>query len=164
MNDIPNDQTQPVIDGEIVEEAAQTTDTSSDSSTVNSDVSILLNLENLIKSHISGLEIRKEELKKYKEMMGSSFKNDPTYQEAEVAVKDATKLKKEAKARLLKLPEVRNVQEKVTEFSTEIKDMDAALSDYLREYQRISGSNEIVDDNGIVHEITYVAKLIKKAK
>ncbi len=168
MNDITEDQTQPVVDGEIVEDAVgnptNTTTSPTPSDTPNSDVSILFNLENLIKSHISGLEQRREELKKYKEMMSSSFKNDSSYQEAETAVKDATKLKKEAKARLMKLPEVRNVQEKVTEFSTEIKDMDGALSDYLREYQRLSGSNEIVDDNGVIHEITYVAKLTKKAK
>ncbi|MCX8008127.1 MAG: hypothetical protein N3A54_00310 [Patescibacteria group bacterium] len=131
---------------------------------VNSDMAILLNLETLIKSHISGLEQRKAELKKLKEMMASAFKNDSSYQDAEVAVKEANKQKRDAKARLMKLPEVRQVQEKVNELTTEIKDMDTALSDYLREYQRLSGSNEIVDDQGQVHEITYIAKLIKKGK
>lgn len=175
MTDTIDDPTQPIIEGEMVEETEEVVETAlppeddsqpaaAASDDIPGDVSVLMNLENLIKSHISGLEQRREELKKYKEMMSSSFKNDPTYQDAEVAVKDATKLKKEAKARLMKLPEVRNVQEKVTEFSTEIKEMDGALSDYLREYQRISGSNEIVDDNGQIHEITYVAKLVKKAK
>ena len=166
MNDSQDDQTQPIIDGEIVEDATGNATNVNTAAPVeeNSEVSVLFNLENLIKSHISGLEQRREELKKYKEMMASSFKNDPTFQEADAAVKDATKLKKDAKARMMKLPEVRNVQEKVTEFSTEIKDMDGALSDYLREYQRISGSNEIIDDNGVIHEITYVAKLVKKGK
>ena len=164
MKDPKHDTSEPVVDGEIVDEAEDTQTPANDQDNIPSDVSVLMNLETLIKSHISGLEQRREELKKYKEMMGSSFKNDPGYQDADSAFKDATKLKKDAKARLMKLPEVRNVQEKVTEFSTEIKEMDEALSDYLREYQRISGSNELVDDNGIVHEIMYVARLVKKGK
>jgi len=157
MNDqIDTTQTQPVIEADIVAEPSTTT-------SVPTDVSILFNLEAMIKSHITGLDDRKSKLKNYKEMMTSAFKNDPSYQEAEVAVKEATKLKKEAKARLMKLPEVSNVQQKVTEFASEIKEMDEALSDYLREYQRLSGSNEIILDNGEVHEITYVAKLLKRS-
>lgn len=130
----------------------------------NTEISLLLNLESLIKSHISGLQQRKEELKQLKEMMQSAFQNDSSYQEAELAVKEANKKKRDAKARLMKLPEVRAVQDKVNEIAAEIKEMDAALSDYLREYQRLSGSNEIVDDHGNVHEITYIAKLIKKGR
>lgn len=130
----------------------------------NTEVSLLLNLESLIKSHISGLQQRKEELKQLKEMMQSAFQNDSSYQEAEVAVKEANKKKRDAKARLMKLPEVRAVQDKANDIAAEIKEMDEALSDYLREYQRLSGSNEIVDDQGNVHEITYIAKLIKKGR
>ncbi len=130
----------------------------------NTEVSLLLNLESLIKSHISGLQQRKEELKQLKEMMQSAFQNDSLYQEAELAVKEANKKKRDAKARLMKLAEVRSVQDKANDIAAEIKEMDAALSDYLREYQRLSGSNEIVDDQGNVHEITYIAKLIKKGR
>ena len=160
-----DDQDTPIIDADVVEptdseEVPQTQAQSADD--VPSDVSVLLNIESLIKSHITGLDQRRSELKRLKEMMASAFKNDPTYQDAETAVKEATKMKKEAKFVLLKLPEVKNVDEKVKELSTEVKDMDGALSDYLREYQRLSGSNEITDDNGQVHEITYVAKLVRK--
>jgi len=43
-----------------------------------------------------------------------------------------------------------------------LKDLQNALSDYLREYQRLSGSNEIEGDDGEVREIVYVAKLVKR--
>jgi hypothetical protein len=43
------------------------------------------------------------------------------------------------------------------------KELDTALSDYLREYMRMSGTNEIETEDGDVREIVYVAKLIKKA-
>jgi multidrug resistance efflux pump len=155
MTKLSDDQTPHVVDAQAVEETNQN---------VSSDVSVLLNLESLIKSHILRLEERRDELKKYKELMESGFTHDPSYQEAQAAVKEANKRKRDAKAQLLKLPEVRSVYEKVMECTTDIKEMDAALSDYLREYQRLSGSNEIVDDNGQVHEITYIAKLMKKAK
>ena len=37
------------------------------------------------------------------------------------------------------------------------------LSDYLREYQRLSGSNEIEGEDGELREIVYTAKLVKKS-
>jgi hypothetical protein len=40
--------------------------------------------------------------------------------------------------------------------------MDTALSDYLREYERLSGTNQIETDDGHIHEIVYIAKLLKK--
>jgi hypothetical protein len=78
-------------------------------------------------------------------------------------VEDAMKGKKEIKAKLSRQPNALETAEKKKNMSSEIKEMDAALSDYLREYMRISGANQIEDDNGTVHEIVYIAKLLKKA-
>ncbi len=51
---------------------------------------------------------------------------------------------------------------KVRNLRSEIKELKGALSDYLQEYARLSGVNEIEDENGEVREIKYDAKLIKK--
>ncbi len=127
------------------------------------DATVLLDLEHLIKSHISGIDTRKAELKKNKEMLGDIFVNDSTYQEHEKLAKEANKVKSATKAQLMKAPNAAELADKIKAVASEVKDMDGALSDYLREYQRLSGSNEIEGDDGQVREIVYVAKLVKKS-
>jgi len=124
---------------------------------------LLGNLESSIKEHIASVDKSKTELKKLKEMLSDMFANDSTYQLHDKAVKDATKIRTKTKSELLKQPAAADLNAKVKELSSEIKDFQNALSDYLREYQRLSGSNEIEGDDGEVREIVYVAKLVKRS-
>lgn len=154
---------------DVVEEAVDTSVTEETSSTTPSsapagEVAILLNLEAMIKSYITQLETKREELKKYKEMMSAVLANDATFVEEQRNVKEAQKKLKNIRSKLMQQPEVMETSQVLKDTTTEVKEMDVALSDYLREYQRLSGSTEIVTDNGQVHEITYIAKLIKKKK
>lgn len=127
------------------------------------DATVLGDLENLIKGHISGIDKRKEELKKLKEMISDILINDPIYQEHEKIAKEANKVKSATKAQLMKAPNAAEVVGKVKTMVEEVKEMDGALSDYLREFQRLSGASEIEGDDGQVREIVYVAKLVKKS-
>lgn len=124
---------------------------------------LLMNLESSIKEHIVSVDKSKQELKKMKEMLADTYRNDPTYQEHDKAVKEATMIRMKTKSELLKQPGVADLSAKVRELSGELKDFQAALSDYLREYMRLSGSNEIEGDDGEVREIVYVAKLVKRS-
>lgn len=124
---------------------------------------VLLNLESLIKSHISGIDSRKQELKKLREMLASAMANDETYRLHEEKAKEANKQKAATRAQIMKQPANASLSEKIKHLTSDIKEMDRALSDYLREYERMSGSNEIEGDDGEVREIVYVAKLVKKA-
>ena len=113
-----------------------------------SPAELLGNLESSIKEHIVSVDKSKTELKKLKEMLSDMFTNDSTYQLHDAAVKDATKIRTKTKSELLKQPAAADLNAKVKELSAEIKDFQNALSDYLREYQRLSGSNEIEGDDG----------------
>ncbi len=124
---------------------------------------VLLELEQTIKNHIADIDRRKAELKKQREMMESALASDKTYRLHAEEAKKAAAQKGKTKLQILQLPENRQLSEKVKELAAEIKDLNNALSDYLREYQRMSGSNEIETDDGEVREIVYVAKLVKKA-
>lgn len=64
---------------------------------------------------------------------------------------------------ILNLPANAGLNEKVKDLSGEVKELGGALSDYLREYQRMSGVNEIESEDGEVHEIVYTARLVKKS-
>ncbi len=124
---------------------------------------MLLSLESMIKQHVSGIESGKEQLKKFREMMASVLANDSTYQEQEKAAKEAARVKTATKTQLMKQQAVAATVSKAKELSEQIKEMEDGLSDYLREYQRLSGSNEIETDDGNVREIIYIAKLIKRS-
>lgn len=124
---------------------------------------ILINMESLIKGHISTIDKLTEEAKKLKEMLDDIFSNEPTYQEHDKAAKEAAKVKQNTKKQILRKPQAADLDKKVKELRSEIKENKASLSDYLQEYARMSGSNEIEGDDGEVREIIYTAKLIKKS-
>lgn len=145
-----------VIDAEIVESESTTTE--------NTAVDTLLSLENLIKSHIRSLDTLRIELKKHRELEEDALNNDPTYKEHLKNVKEATKVKSNTKQQILKQPSMANVANKIKSMSSEIKEKENALSDYLKEYQRMSGASEIEGENGEVMEIVTVVKVVKRRK
>lgn len=124
---------------------------------------IIIELENMIKSHLSSIDRLTEEAKKHQEMLDDIFNNDQTYREHAEEAKKAAKQKSATKAQIMKQPQVAELAEKVKGLKSEVKELQEALSDYLREYQRISGVNTITDDKGQEQEIIYVAKLVKKS-
>lgn len=124
----------------------------------------ILELESMIKNTISTVDRNKEELKKYKEMIASALTNDERYREAEAKVKELAKEKGKAKLNVMQNQATRNIAEKAKDLSLEIKEANLGLSEYLREYQRMTGQSEIEGEDGEVREIVYTAKLIKKQK
>lgn len=123
---------------------------------------IILNLENLIKSHITNIDKLKIEQKKQKEMLEDIFLNDPTYKQHLDKAKEAAKVKMTTKAQIMKRSDVYQLAEKIKDIHLQLKDLEVGMSDYLREYARLSGTNEIQGEDGEVREIVYVAKLVKK--
>lgn len=124
---------------------------------------VLVDLEQLIKTNVATIDRNKVELKKQKEMLDSALQNDETYRLHNEEAKKAAKQKGATKVQILSQPGNRALAEKVKELAAEIKEANSALSDYLREYARISGTNEIETDDGQVREIVYTAKLVKKS-
>jgi hypothetical protein len=124
---------------------------------------VLLDLEQTIKNHIADIDKRKAELKQQREMMESALMNDETYRTHTEEAKKAAKVKLKTKFQILQLPANKQLADKIKELAAEVKELDGALSDYLREYQRMSGSSEIETDDGEVREIIYIAKLVKKS-
>lgn len=126
------------------------------------DATVLTSLESLIKQHINSIVSNKAELKKLREMITSALSNDPTFKLHDEEAKKATKVRAATKSQLLGSGSNKTLVEKSHELAIEIKEADAALSEYLREYQRLTGSTEIEGDDGEVREIVFVAKLVKR--
>lgn len=142
----------PIVDADVV---PQTADPNA--------AQVLLDLEQLIKTHVANIDKGKAELKKQREMLTSALENDETYRLHNEEAKKTAKVKAQTKYQIMMQSQNKQLAEKVKSVAADIKEADGALSDYLREYQRMSGATEIETDDGVIREIVYVAKLIKKS-
>jgi hypothetical protein len=146
------DDTDQVVDAEVIAEVP-----------TQSSGELLINMESLIKSHMSSIDKLEQEVRKNKEMLDDIFNNDPTFKEHADKAKEAAKVKQNTKAQVLKQPQARELDEKVKSLKSQLKENQDALSDYLQEYARMSGVNEIEGDDGEVREIVYQARLVRKS-
>src|SRR3989344_1973796 len=148
-----------IIEGEIEETTAPDV-----APTDGSDATLLLRIEDMIRTHISQIDELGGKITEHKNMMDDVFKNSETYQEHDKLVKEASKIRSNTKKEIMKQPAVAELAAKLKVMKSEQSELKTGLSDYLREYQRLSGSNEIEGEDGEVREIVYVAKLVKKGK
>jgi predicted RNase H-like nuclease (RuvC/YqgF family) len=151
-----------VIDGEVVQDALSD-DTTPKTPTAVGSGEILINMESMIKSHIAAIDKQQDEAKKLKEMLDDIFKNDPTYKDHDEKAKEAAGVKQKTRAQILARPQAAELDQKIKALKAEIKDTQGALSDYLQEYARMAGVNEIEGDDGEMREIVYSAKLVRKS-
>ena len=146
-----------VLDEEIVAE-----EQASVSQPAGQDATVLLSLENLIKNNIASIDKLKDELKKHRQMLEDAFIGDAVYQEHMRLAKEAAKVKAATRAQISKQPQNILLSNKIKGMTTELRDKQFALSDYLLEYQRMTGVNEIEGDDGEIREIVNTAKVVKK--
>lgn len=146
-----------IQDGEVVEEVTETPVKTTE------QAEILINLDSLIKSNLKNMEGAREELRKLREMFDDAFNNDPVFREHSEKVKDVNKIKSETRAQIMKQPTVAQLAQKIKSIRQDMKESQMALSDYLLEYQRMSGANEIETEDGQVFEIVNSAKTVKRS-
>lgn len=160
------DEDTKIVDGEIVKETADENMQAvpaENASAISDQATVLLSLETLIKNNIASIDKLKDEAKKHKQMLEDAFMNDAVYQEHLKLAKEAVKVKSATKVQIIKQPQNVMLSNKIKNMTTELKDKQFALSDYLLEYQRMTGVNEIEGDDGEVREIINTAKVVKKA-
>lgn len=125
-------------------------------------VSSLLNLESLINGYLVDLEKAQEKFKTQREMFNDTFSNDAEYSQIMQKVKEVNRIKSAAKQRIMKLPNVVDLNSKMREYKEEIKDIHDGLSGYLQQYKELSGSSTLTRDNGEIVEIISVTKFSKR--
>ncbi len=127
------------------------------------DAVLLTRIEEMVKTHLSQIAELKEEISKHKEMLDDIFANDETFQEHDKLAKEAARIKSNTKKEIMKRPDVASLAEKLKSLKSEQKELKEGLSDYLREYQRLSGLSEIEGEDGELQQIVFVAKLVKRS-
>ncbi len=121
-----------------------------------------LAVEGLIKSFISRIARLKEDLKPVQEMLNDLLNNNEEYRLAADVAKEASGKKSAVKKKILSTPEGKMASDKVTGLRGELKEAQEALSSYLTDYQRLTGSNQIEGEDGELRQIVYAAKLVRK--
>src|SRR6185312_9147462 len=155
MDDQMPEETTEIVDAEVISEETS-------SSSLGDQATVLLSLEQLIKNHIGSIDKLKDETRKHRQMLEDAFLNDQVYQEHMKIAKEATKQKSATKQTIMKQPANVVLSNKVKSMTNELKEKQMALSDYLLEYQRMTGVNEIEGDDGEVREIVNNARVVKK--
>lgn len=146
------------IDADIIEESS---DTDTPVATT-SQTDVLMSLEEMIKNKLASLSKLRVEIKKQKEMFDDSFLNSEAYRQAEEKVKEVNKQKGSVREQIMKQPSVMSLNAKIKEMRQEAKEGQNELSDYLLEYQRLTGATSIEDPDGNVLEIVNSARAIKR--
>ncbi len=124
----------------------------------------LISLESMINRYVADIEKMKEQLKTQKDMFNDAVQNDAEYAQQEVKAKEINRVKNAAKQKITKQPAVASIIERMNNMKDEIKEMQEALSNYLQQFQKIAGTNQLVAENGEIREIVTTHRLIKKGK
>lgn len=128
----------------------------------NNDAVLLVKIEEMIRTHASQIDGLSEEISKIKEMLDDILVNDETYQEHDKQAKEAARIRANTKKEIMKRADAADLANKLKSLKSEQKELKMGLSDYLREYQRLSGSSEIEGEDGEVQQIVFTAKLVKR--
>lgn len=157
QQDVPASD-EPIIEGEIVsEESAVASENSAEDNST-----IITSLDELIKSHISSIDRLQEEQKKLRDMLADGLNSDAAFKEVMDKVKEVNKAKAQARGQIMDRPGIIEVANKLKSLNAEVKEKQMSLSDYLLEYQRLTGANQIEGTDGDIREIIHLAKLVKK--
>lgn len=121
----------------------------------------IINTESLINTASSRLNDLTYEAKEYKAMIEEILESDTEFQEVDKEAKKQAKLRASARQKALNTSAAKTNIDKLKETQTQLREVKTALSDYLAQYVKISGSNQIEGPDGVVRRIIYTAKLVK---
>jgi hypothetical protein len=137
--------------------STSTTESASDLATV------LITLDELIKSHIESVAKLKIELKEQREMFEDSFNNSPAYKEHADKVKEATKAKLSVKKQISSQPSVAIIAQKIKDMRADLADKNRTLTDLVADYRDKTGATQIETRDGKVLEIVSTVKLVNRS-
>jgi len=122
----------------------------------------LLSVESLITRHNAQLSSLKKDMNQFKGMLESILDSSDDYRQKFEAAKIAAKEKNAIKSELMKNPETQEIVKKLKDGRDQMSELKQALSDYLKQYQQLSGSNQIEGPDGVIREIVYTARLVDR--
>jgi Mg2+ and Co2+ transporter CorA len=121
----------------------------------------IMQIENMINSQIEEIDKTRDDVKMLKSSFEDAFKNDAKYREFDEKVKEVAKLKKQYVDAMKKDASIQKAEQDFINRRDELKDLQMGLSDYLKEYNRVSGLSQFETQDGQLLKIVQTFKLVK---
>lgn len=128
----------------------------------NNDAQTLLSVESLINSYNLRLTTLTKEMREHRQMLTDMLENNDEFAKISEDHQKLTKQKNLTKQKVLQTPSASSLVNKIKDYRSQLSEIKKALSDYLSQYVALSGTNQIETPDGVLLEIVYNAKLIKK--
>jgi phage/plasmid-associated DNA primase len=126
-------------------------------------VSQLMSLESTIKNYIKSIASLRAELREKNAALEDACNNDSRYFQEEEKVKEAARKKADVRDTILKQPGLISVTNEIKEIRLKLKEQAETLEKYLKQFEEIAKTNQIVTDDGETHEIVVKRALKKKS-
>lgn len=122
----------------------------------------IMQIEGYINAQMTDISKLRDMMKDISSSYNDAFANDASYRDLDAKAKEATKVKNNYKKQMMGDPALQDLANKLDGMKSEMRDLQTALSDYLREYNRVSGLTQFETKDGEILEIVNVFKLVKK--
>jgi hypothetical protein len=157
MDDTSTPQTDQIEEAEIVEEVQ-----SEQVDGVEGDALQMIDLEKTIKNFYSGIKMKREELKKLRDMINDTLETDKTYAIQQEKINEAKREQQGTKDQLMSLSSVVEAKVEMKNLGEEIKELDGYLSKNLLQYWELTKKDSITMNDGETYQIKQSAKLVKQ--
>ena len=157
MDDTSTPQTDQIEEAEIVEE-----EQSEQVDGVEGDALQMIDLEKTIKNFYSGMKMKREELKKLRDMINDTLETDKTYAIQQEKINEAKREQQGTKDQLMSLSSVVEAKVEMKNLGEEIKELDGYLSKNLLQYWELTKKDSITMNDGETYQIKQSAKLVKQ--
>lgn len=131
---------------------------------MNDTQQVLPEIESMTKRTIMSINEKKQLLKVKREMYKNRFDNDDAWKEADKVYREARLKRAQEKLRILEEPAMQSLDEEIRTISGEVKSEQLALSDWLYNYDKQTGSNMVELDNGATYIVQRNFKVKKESK
>ncbi len=122
----------------------------------------IMQIESYINAQMTDIAKLRDMMKDISSSYNDAFANDASYRDLDAKAKEAAKVKNNYKKQMMGDPALQDLANKLDGMKSEMRDLQTALSDYLREYNRVSGLTQFETKDGEILEIVNVFKLVKK--
>jgi|SRR5258706_13848904 len=128
------------------------------------DPQIITSLQELIKAHIQSIQNLKKENKEAKEMIEDMVTNDAVYKEKSKVYEESKREIERLRAGIMAQPFLLELADNRKTRSSELREKQLFLSDYLLEYNRLTQATQLELFEGEITEIIKSAKVLRKRK
>lgn len=133
-----------------------------DEDTQHADPLQMIDLEKTIKNFYSGAQMKREELKKLREMIKDTLETDKTFAVQQEKINDAKRAQQQTKDQLMALSSVLEARTEMKNLTGEIKELDQYLSTNLLKYWEMTKKDSITMADGETYQIKQSVKLVKQ--